>query len=254
MKPVTKVADVFAFSIESGLHPNPDPVRLAKALRLAVMSRTRDVLSTSRLPSYFSGHPDDGSPIRSEEPHLAFVFAPLERQLLVVTPGHIDKRNSRLDMKHLTTLELALQELRELRAGVDGCLKLRRIGIDVACHRLFQVSHVWESLTPYNVNRHAKKSTAETVLLNDVLNDCEQRGFTAPQSHGFGMECRIRHGSSGPAPIGIQGCDPRFANLGKIEAYRRRPVHSSGASYRQASRVFSFGVTVEQIWSPSSSR
>lgn len=181
MKPSLPAAGVFAFSIESGLPANPDPTRLARALRRAVMARVRDVLDTLRLPSYFSGHPEDGSPVRSEEPHLAFVFDPLERQLLVVTPEHLDRRNSRRDTKNLITLELALQEFRELRAGIDGRLQLCPIVSDASRCRLFQFSRVWESLTPYDVNRHARKSTAETVLKNDVLNACERRGLPRPK-------------------------------------------------------------------------
>jgi CRISPR-associated protein Csb2 len=180
MRPVTPAAGVYAFSIESGLQPNPNPIRLAKALRRAVMARARDVLGTPRLPSYFSGHPEDGLPVRSKEPHLAFAFDPLEQQLLVVASGQLDRRNSWRDAKNSTTLELALEGLQQLRAGADGCLQLRQVIVDAACHRLLRASHIWESLTPYDVNRHARTSTAEAVLKNDVLNECDWRDLPRP--------------------------------------------------------------------------
>src|SRR5690606_9051192 len=47
-------------------------------------------------------------------------------------------------------------------------------------HHLFQASSVWESSTPYDVNRHARKSTAETVLTRDVYSECERRGLPRP--------------------------------------------------------------------------
>lgn len=181
MRPVTPAAGVYAFSIESGLQPNPDPQRLAKAFRRAVMARTRDVLGTPRLPSYFSGHPEDGSSGRAEEPHLAFAFDPLEQQLIIVSPGQLDRRNSCRDAEHATTLELALEGLHQLRAGKDGALQLRPTLVNAGCHHLFQASQVWESCTPYDVNRHARKSTAEMVLKRDVVGECERRGLPRPK-------------------------------------------------------------------------
>lgn len=181
MRPVKPAAGVYAYSIESGLHPNPDPIRLATALRRAVMARTRDVLGTHRLPSYFSGHPGDGSAGRSEEPHLAFAFDPLEQQLLVVIPGQLDRRNAWRDAQNATTLGLALEGLHQLRAGQDGCLQLQPVVVDTTSHRLFQASRIWETSTPYDVNRHARKSTAETVLKRDVLSECERRGLPRPE-------------------------------------------------------------------------
>ncbi|MCA9183984.1 MAG: type I-U CRISPR-associated protein Cas5/Cas6 [Planctomycetales bacterium] len=181
MRPLKRAAGVYAFSIESGLQSSPDPIRLSKAMRRAVMARTRDVLGTYRLPPYFSGHAEDGSAGRSEEPHLAFAFDPLEQQLLVITPGQLDRRNSWRDAEHTTTLELALEGLHQLRAGEDGCLQLWPVVVDTTCHRLFQASRIWETCTPYDVNHHARKSTAETVLKRDVLIECERRGLPRPE-------------------------------------------------------------------------
>jgi len=214
MRPASPPAGVYAFAIESGLQPNPDPARLAKALRRAVMARARDVLGTHRLPSYFSGHPEDGSAGRSEEPHLAFAFDPLQQQLLVVTPGHLDRRNYRRDAEHATTLELALEGLQQLRAGKDGYLQLRPVIVDTTCHRLFQSSHVWESCTPYDVNRYARKSTADTVLKHDVLNECERRGLPRPEVTVLKWKAVSRFGLQGWLRLEFKRAVPGLIILG----------------------------------------
>lgn len=201
IKPVRAAVGVFAFSSESGLKANPDPIRLSRSLRRAVIARTRDVLGTYRLPAYFSGHREDGSPARSEDaPHLAFLFDPLEKQLLVITPEHLDRRTRRSNEKNLATLESALQDFHELRAGADGHARIRRISLDLDRHRLFASSHVWQSITPYQVNRHARRSTAEKTLKNDLLAECERRGLPRPEitvldwsaQPGFGLQGRAR--------------------------------------------------------------
>ena len=201
MRPVEEPTGVFAFSIESGLNPNPDPFRLSRSLRRAVMARTRDALGRYRLPSYFSGHRSDGTPARTEDaPHLAFLFEPHENQLLVITPEYLDRRIRPSNAKHLATLESALQDFDELRAGADGHLRVRQISVSLNQHRLFVHSRIWESVTPYQVNRHAKQSTAEQTLKNDVVAECERRGLPRPEitvlewdvQPGLGLQGRLR--------------------------------------------------------------
>lgn len=215
MRPVAAAAGVYAFVIESGLQPNPDPQRLAKTFRRAVMARIRDVLGTHRLPSYFSGHPEDGSPGRSQEPHLAFVFDPLEQQLLVVTPGQLDRRNSWRAPEHATTLELALEGLHQLQAGKDGCLQLRPVVVDTTGHRLFQASRIWESCTPYDVNRHARKSTADTVLKRDVLSECERRGLPRPKVAVLEWKAVSESGLQGWLRLEFKNAVPGLIILGR---------------------------------------
>lgn len=183
MKPVQRPVSVFAFEIESGLDSNPDPMRLSRSLRRAVMARTRDVLDTYRIPSYFSGHRDDGAPARSEDaPHIACLFDPLNNQLLVIAPEHLDRRTCWWhEDKNLATLGSALENFHELRAGADGHLRIRRIAVDLDRHSFFAPSHVWESVTPYEVNRHARQSTAEGTLQKDVVAECERRGLPRPE-------------------------------------------------------------------------
>lgn len=100
------------------------------------------------------------------------------------------------------------------RAGVDGHLRIRPVSIELERHPLFATSHVWESLTPYHVNRHAKRSTAETTLKNDLIADCERRGLPRPEvtvldwtaKSGLGLSGHVRltfkHPVHGPITLG----------------------------------------------------
>ncbi len=200
MRPIRPEAGVFAFSIECGLLSNPDPVRLAQALRRAVMARVQSELGSKQLPTYFSGH-REGSTSRAEEAHLAFVFDPRDRKLLVITPEYLTRRHPGHNVEHLATLERAMSGLRCLRAGRDGCLDLRPAIVDTASHPLFRVSHVWGSLTPYTVNRHGRNTTADTILTNDVIADCERAGLPCPEVTIVGWSVKSGVGLQGHARL-----------------------------------------------------
>jgi CRISPR-associated protein Csb2 len=183
MRPATTPSGVHSFDIKTGLRANPEPMRVATALRRAVMARTQVVLVNQCLPSYFSGHADDGTHGRAERPHLAFICDPLRRQMFVVTPSRLNRKTDFSDRQHAETLERALRGLGELRAGPDGNLIVQRTVIDTETHHLFQPATTWESLTPYLVNRHSRKSTAESVLTRDILAECERVDLPRPVVH-----------------------------------------------------------------------
>jgi CRISPR-associated protein Csb2 len=182
MRPVSKLQGVYSFSIESGLVTKPDPIRLSRALRRAVMARTGDLIGRATLPAYFTGHQEDGTPGRSEEePHLSFLFDPINREFLIISPEVLNRRTQYISKDNNAILESALEDFRELRAGKDGHLRVRPAVLDSTTNPLFADSKVWESLTPYQVNRHSRKSTAEAVLINDVLMECERRNLPRPE-------------------------------------------------------------------------
>jgi CRISPR-associated protein Csb2 len=230
MRPVRTTAGVFAFSIKSGMKAHPDPIRLSRALRRAVMARAREVRETHHLPPYFTGHREDGAPARSEtEPHLAFLFDPTDNTLFVITPDTLDRRKRCRNQDNFVTLELALQELHELRAGVDGHLRIQPIAIDLSRHRLFTTSHVWESLTTYLVNRHARRATAETTMRNDMLAECERRGLPRPEVNVLSWTSRSRWGLSGQVRLTF-----RHALQGPIILGKTR--HFGGGVFSAADR------------------
>mgnify|MGYP002624024993 FL=1 len=225
MQPVRTPGAVLAFSIESGLNANPDPIRLSRALRRAVIARLGDFLGPHRLPAFFTGHRADGAPARAEkEPHLAFVFDPQNNHLLIVTPNYLDRR-LRCNREHVTTLEMALQDFRELRAGGDGHLRLRPLALDLDRQPLFATSNVWESVTPYHVNRHAKRSTPEATLMNDLIVDCGRRGLPRPDVTVLNWTARSGHGLSGQVRLTF-----KHAVQGHTTAYPRKWVRRSSAA------------------------
>ncbi len=180
-RPIERSLGVFAFSIESGLSKHPDALRLAKSLRRAVMARVRDVLYPRHLPTYFSGHTKNSSPADSmANPHLTFVFDSDRSRLLVLQPelfGHTNRESAR----HTRTLQTALQGFQNLLAGSDGNLALRQVDVDLAGDPLFGRSSCWESVTPYQVNRHLKKTTAEDSIMADVISECRRRDLPQPK-------------------------------------------------------------------------
>ncbi len=193
MRPVVAVVDsdgvsasngIFAFTVESGLLPNADPIHLARALRRAVMARVQHELGPrTRLPTFFSAHYPDGTPAKSEKtPHLSFQFDPENYRLLVIAPQFLHRNSSHQFPKNLDMLETALTDFRELRAGKAGCLRLQLASVDSSDTRLFGPSQDWKSVTPYSVNRHAKHATVKETLCRDVLAECEGRGFPRPQA------------------------------------------------------------------------
>lgn len=215
MRPVNMATSVFTFSIKSGLSANPDPIRLSRALRRAVMARVRDRLGTHRLSPFFTGHHDDGAPARSEtQPHLAFQFDPIEKEFLIIAPACPEPQSRWRNQDLIATLESALQGFHELRAGADGNLRLQQVWPDVEQHPLLTVSHVWKSVTPYHVNRHSRGSTAEKALRVDVSVECERRGMPRPRvevvnwsaESGVGLQgylrLSFRNAISGPVVLG----------------------------------------------------
>ncbi len=214
LEPSQTNAGVFAFSIESGLADDPDPVRLAKSLRRAVMARVGNYFRETHLPTYFSGHTTNGPADSVAQPHLTYVFHPTETRLLVIQPTLSD--NARRESKrHTHTLELALDGFNTLHAGPDGAMRLNRTQIDESTDPLFAPSSSWTSLTPYRVNRHAKKTSPEEVIIRDVLTEIRRRELPRPRQvtvldwkaiTGAGLQASLRlefiNSVSGPICLG----------------------------------------------------
>ncbi|WP_417847150.1 type I-U CRISPR-associated protein Csb2 [Thalassoglobus sp.] len=181
-RPISEPNRAICFSIDSGLSTNFTPIQLCRAFRRAVMSRCGQVTGMKSLNSYFSGHQSNGQPAKSEnEPHLAFIFDPVQERLLIIDPGLMDRRIHQNFTDQFLELETAVAQFVSLRAGRSGLLTLSSTYIDSTVDPLFQPSRVWRSLTPYTVNRHAKKSIPDEVLANNIITECEQRGLPRPR-------------------------------------------------------------------------
>lgn len=214
LQPLQANAGVFAFSIESGLSDDPDPLRLAKSLRRAVMARVGKHFRRTYLPSYFSGHTTNGPADSVAQPHLTYVFDSKETRLLVIQPT-FSENAVRESKRHTQTLELALDGFNTLHAGPDGVIRLYRTQIDEATDPLFAPARSWTSLTVYRVNRHAKKVRPEEVVVRDVLTEIRRRGLPRPRQvkvldwkaiAGIGLQATLRlefdNPVSGPICVG----------------------------------------------------
>ena len=229
MAPVQRNHGVHAFVIEEGLGATPQPTEIARALRRAVMARVQDVLgSRVTLPSFFTGHERDGSPAQTEHQHLAFVFDPGASRVLIVAPHILDRRTpTREEVRHLRDLEEALAEFRELRAGSAGHLMLRATSVDVDHDPLFAASLTWESVTPYQVTRHAKHVGAAEALSADLRAECRRHGLPEPR-----VTPRDMRGVSGVGLVGGARLTFNVAVKGPIVLGRTR--HFGGGLFTEA--------------------
>ncbi len=201
MAPVRRTEGVFAYEVVDGLTGPAEPLGLARALRRAVMARVQEnVGARATLPAFFTGHAAGGAPSRSgRHEHLAFAFAAPRKRLLIIPPHILERREAfNNESQHLRTLEDALEDFQELRAGVAGKLALVRSALDLSDDPLLAPSQTWESLTPYRVTRHGKLDGAAAALEADLLAECRRAGLPKPD-----VEVLKTFGRSG---LGLFGC------------------------------------------------
>jgi CRISPR-associated protein Csb2 len=178
------VPGIYAFAISAGLADQPEPLNVTRALRRAAMARVQATLGTrERLAPFFSGHGEDGAPVRrASSSHLSFAFQADLRRLLILAPHVVEHRApTQQELDHLRTLDAALEGLSELRAGQAGVLSLSPAPLEEVDDSLFGCSRVWKTITPYVVTRHAKGSTAAEALAADVRAECRRLGLPEPR-------------------------------------------------------------------------
>ncbi len=169
MRPVAVRPAIRAWSIVSGLLvDDPDPARLADSLRRALMSRCQ--CHFGRLPTWISGHEGHGAPATGHD-HLQFAVDLPRRRLLVMDPT-VSRRRA----DDLRRFEAALSGFTELRAGPAGLLGL--VPADpLPEDPLFAPSTKWESITPYQVERHVQAGSLRAAIELDLrasLRRCAQ--------------------------------------------------------------------------------
>lgn len=195
------VPGAHAFAIADGVAGQPEPLDVARALRRAVMARVQDTGGTrERLEPFFSGHAEDGAPVRrSRSSHLSFAFEPDLRRLLILAPHVVERRApTPQELDHLRTLDAALEGFTELRGGSAGLLRLSpSVASDYRDDSLLGRSRVWKTITPYVVTRHAKAGIATEALAADVRAECHRLGL--PEARVESSEVR------GTPGIGLTG-------------------------------------------------
>ncbi|MCP5352274.1 MAG: type I-U CRISPR-associated protein Cas5/Cas6 [Chromatiales bacterium] len=230
MAPQTETTDVYAFRIDSGLTGNAKADAVASALRRAVMARVQQRIGAHKpLTAFFTGHADDGAPLRTgHDEHLAFV-ADLERQrLLIIAPNRLRGRGASPDeRRQLDVLDAAIQDLKALRAGPNGYLRLSAMTLNEADDPLFGLARCWESAAAYQPNRHAKRQSAEDALTQDIQHEVARRGLPRPTVEVLHVHEGPRGGVSGRLRLTFATAQPGPLLLGKTR-------HLGGGLFKRA--------------------
>ncbi|MDW8316143.1 MAG: type I-U CRISPR-associated protein Csb2 [Rhodovarius sp.] len=180
--PLPESPDLLAFAIREGLR-RPAAEAMARALRRAVMARVQAKLGErSELPAFFSGHAEDGGPLREgDHRHLAFTCDPDRGLLLIIAPHRLEGRALRAEeRRQLALLDAAMADFAELRAGPAGLLRLAPLMLDEG-DALLAPQRVWESVTAYRPTRHAKRASAAEALAAAVRSECRGRSWPEPE-------------------------------------------------------------------------
>ena len=177
---------VLAFFITGGLAAGADSFLVARAARRAMMARVQRALPRGEnLPSYVSGHDQDGAPAGGGAHRHIAVVADLPRQrLLFIAPTEFRRggvSRQEIDADHRRTV-CALEGMAVLRAGAAGRLTLAPTAVDVEHDPLFIRARVWESVTTYQVTRHYRRLSDEGALTTDIGLELERCGRPRPDS------------------------------------------------------------------------
>lgn len=178
------VTGVWAYDIIAGLEGNPKPESLTRSLRRAVMARVQAQMGPNRqLPGFFTGHEADGRALRrGSHGHLAFAFDPVAHRLFIIAPHRLGLRHvQRGERGHLERLDIALQDFTQLRAGPAGLLRLARTAPTTTDSPILARARTWESLTPYQPTRHAKRLPPAEALREDVLAEIRRLQLPIPE-------------------------------------------------------------------------
>ena len=184
MRPVAPIEGALAFAIEGGLADDADPALVARAARRAMLARVQAALPRGRrMPSYASGHEDDGSPARlGSHRHVAVVPDLPRRRILFVAPNLLQRGG--VDWREIADdhsgLERALVGMNVLRAGRAGRLHLSLSVLDAENDPLFAPSRVWDSVSDYRVTRHRRRLGNEEALKADALGELDRIGWPVP--------------------------------------------------------------------------
>lgn len=190
MAPVQGSTEPIAFDIVQGLAGELEAEAVARAFRRAAMARLQRHLGHgAKLPEYVTGHRDDGAATDRGHGHVAFVFDPVLKRLLVVPPEQLTRdvptdgtSRVRRRREHLD-LYAALAGLDVLRAGRAGRLRLAPSPVQPERDPLFMSSRRWRSVTPYCVTRHHKSGDPGSAVAEDIRRECHRVGLPEPGIH-----------------------------------------------------------------------
>ena len=210
---------VIVFSIVDGLTDSATWEEVARAARRAMMARTQTRIPRGeKLPTYVSGHAQGESRTGGgAHRHIAVIADLSRRRLLFLAPTQLQRRGLNwqdIYRDHRVTAA-ALDGMDVLRAGSSGRLNLTATLVDPERDVLFASTHIWESVTDYQVTRHRTVGDAHNALELDVLAELGRVGWPSPETvevmtcrgvPGEGLSGRLRlkfwTAQAGPLAIG----------------------------------------------------
>lgn len=218
LAPERETVGVLGYEICNGLADSVDPLQLAQALRRAVMARVQHHIGRRRsVPSFFTGHARDGSPLRAgNHRHLAFVADLPRNRLLVVAPHVLEGRQPwSEERKSMEILDHAMRDMCILKAGRAGSLDVSEVFVDIDDDCLFSSSVEWETVTEYQPTRYAKKSSPVEAIAADVLVEVSRRGLPRPQVEVLSVKEGPRGGLTGTVRLIFGAAESGPIILGK---------------------------------------
>lgn len=178
---------VFALQLTGGDDPaTAGPVALARVLRRALMSRTRQPAGETgdqALTRYVGGHAEAaGVPDDHASRHLAYHWDDSRSRWLVLAPHRLQHRAaSWLERQHLAIVRDAFDGLGVLLAGHSGRFEVQPTAGLTGDDPVLTRATRWVSVTPYTVTRHRRLASAEQALVADVLTECQRWGLPQPE-------------------------------------------------------------------------
>lgn len=187
MCPVVEVSDVLGWAVVGGIEDRADPQEIASHFRRAVLARAGAEWGERGIPSWISGHGEDGLPARGHR-HICVAFDPPRQRLLVFMP----RGNEGWLVNGRNRLAGALAKVQEIRAGRSGILTVRQevVGSD---DPLIRPSLTWMTVTKYVMNRHDRAGAVTESVAADVRASLGALEFPTP----IGVEVTNVRGQSG---------------------------------------------------------
>lgn len=147
-----------------------EALRMGELLRVAVMSRAKQVCGEDSIPSIFSGH---DMPEGNRHRHAFYLPWDSNRD------GHIDRMLLHVPGGMRAEARRIVEGVERLwsRDGGEWRLVLESIGRAEIANALTQPSKVWESVTPYLHPWHVKKRFGVPA---QIKRECRERGLPEP--------------------------------------------------------------------------
>lgn len=226
-------------------------LRLAGALRRAVMARVRDTLGLGPqdgLPAFFCGHQSDGAPVRpGHHDHLFFLADPgPPARVLIVPPSHAEHRPpSPEECGHRETLVKALAGMTHLIAGADGVFTLHTQDRPSPADPVLGSGLYWRSATAFHPPRHPKRGDDPQAFLTALIaKECLARALPLPAIKIISLRRGARDGLAAlahltfPKPVSgpiLLGRDAHRGGGVFLLGAVRRPLAEEGLPSREGS-------------------